>query len=260
MSLLQPELSSPQRPSTGSKIAGPALLAGAALVLVGAGTTLVQRSEPSVDPCAMPGGTRLADLDSHDASLVTRRLLACSDLRFGRISSDEYRSAISSIDKQWEPPPAPMPSIVWASSVRGFSSQYSPSSWSATQVLGAPNVWPGSGDNANAWASQGADDRDEWLEVGFERAGRISAVEIFETFNPGAIDRVELITATGKTILARLDQLGDIGGLHAPAMKRIATTACTSEPIVAVRVHVGSTRVPGWNEIDAIGVVPCGRQ
>jgi hypothetical protein len=174
------------RRSAGSTIGGSALIVGAALVLVGAGFVLgTQRSPaPIADTCALPGGTELSDLDPHDASLATRRLLACNDLRFGRITHDEYRVAIATIDKQWTPAPAPPPRIVWASSVRGFSTQYTASQWSAAQALGAPNV-PSPGDNANAWASLGADDRDEWLEVGFENAGRVNAVEIYETYNPG---------------------------------------------------------------------------
>ena len=253
MSLLQPELSTPHTPSTGHKVAGTALIAGAALLLVGAGLALGtgRSSAPAMDPCAMPGGTALGELGSHDASLVTRRLLACNDLRFGRITGDEYKAAIAALDKQWTPEPAPPARIVWASVVRGFSTQYTATSWSAAQVLGPPNV-PMHGDNPNAWASLGADDRDEWLEVGFENAGRVSGFEIYESFNPGAVDRVELIMANGKA------QTFDIRGTRTPGTKQ--RFACTVEPVIAVRVHIASTQVPGWNEIDAIGVVPCGRQ
>jgi speckle-type POZ protein len=199
----------------------------------------------------------MRDLDAHDASLVTRRLLACSDREHGRITDDQYREAIAAIDKQWtpRPPVQPQPAIVWASTVRGFSSQYSTSSWSAAQALGAPNVFPGGGDNASAWASLGADDRDEWLEVGFDRPGSVSGVEIYETYNPGAVDRVELITQNGRIIETQPSALAP-GGASA---RRIVTVECTREPIVAARVHIASMRVAGWNEIDAIGVVPCTR-
>ena len=253
MSLLQPELSTPHTPSTGHKVAGTALVAGAALLLVGAGLALgTQHSPaPAVDPCAMPGGTSLDNLGSHDANLVTRRLLACNDLRFGRITGEEYKAAIAALEKQWTPEPPPPARVVWASSVRGFSTQYTTSSWSAAQALGAPNV-PVPGDNANAWASLGADDRDEWLEVGFENAGRVSGFEIHESFNPGAIDRVELIMASGTP------QTVQVRGTRVPGAKH--RFGCTAEPVVALRVHIASTQVAGWNEIDAIGVVPCGRQ
>jgi hypothetical protein len=185
-----------------------------------------------------------------------RRLLACSDLTHDRISADQYQQTIAAIDKDWSKPPAPQPaSIVWASTVRGFSSQYSATSWSAHQALGAPNVFPANGDNASAWASLGADDRDEWLEVGFDRPSAISGVEIFETYNPGAVERVELITESGRVIETQPAAIAP----GAASVKRTVSVQCTREPIVAVRVHVASMKVAGWNEIDAIGVVPCTR-
>ena len=33
--------------------------------------------------------------------------------------------------------------------------------------------------------------------------------------------------------------------------------ACTSDEVVAVRVSLNASAVPGWNEIDAIAVRPC---
>jgi hypothetical protein len=143
---------------------------------------------------------------------------------------------------------------VWASTVNGVSSQYTASSWSAAQLLGPPDVFPQSGDNAKAWASLGADDRDEWVDVGFDRAGSVSGVEIYETYNPGAVDRVELVTASGAVIEAQV-----AAASTAPSIRRLASVSCTKEPVVAVRVHLASMRVAGWNELDAIGVVPCKR-
>src|SRR5688572_13354609 len=104
MSLLHPV---PHAPSTGHKVAGVALLAGAALLLVGAGLALgtQQSYAPAVDPCAMPAGTSIDTLGSRDATLVTRRLLACNDLRFGRITGGEYAAAIAALDKQWQSEP-----------------------------------------------------------------------------------------------------------------------------------------------------------
>ena len=259
MNLLHPELPSPHglsiaRPSTATKLAGPALFAGAALLLVGAGLALGAHRPPSPgSECGLPAGVQLADLDRQDARLVTRQLLACADLEAGRITAEHYLSTVTALDAEWAHPPVALPAVVWASSVRGFSTQYSESSWSAAQALGAPNVYPASGDNAKAWASLGADDRDEWLEVGFDRPGSVSGVEIYETFNPGAIGRIELLTASGRTLDAQTTAAAPGQG----SMRRTATVRCTSEPIVAVRVHVASASVAGWNEIDAIGVVPC---
>jgi hypothetical protein len=233
------------------KLVGPALLASTVLVFVGAGMALgTSHAPPAADPCALPAGVRLADLEHRDAALVTRRLLACGDLRFGRIDRDQYLSQITALDRQWTAPTDGRPALVWASTVRGFSSQYSPDAWSARQVLGAPDVYPRHGDEPGAWASVAPDAGDEWLEVGFDHEGSVRAIEVYETFNPGAVDRVELIGASGRIIEVRPQRRDATGRTR-------IELACTAESIVAARVHVASARVTGWNEIDAIGVVPC---
>lgn len=249
------------RPAASAQIAGPVLIASAAAVLLGSGivaSTLLSSSvqPPAHDPCGVPAGVALDTLDPHARTLTARRLLVCNDLRFGRITPAQYAASVASIDARWAvPAPVPPPSIVWASKVLGFSTEYSSSSWSASQVLGAPNVFPGTGDHVHAWASRGADDRAEWLEVGFEVPRSVSGVEIYETFNAGAVDRVELVTASGRRITAYAGS----AQARAGSFKRQLQIACTSEPIAAVRVSLASQVVAGWNEIDAIGVVPCTR-
>ena len=119
-------------------------------------------------------------------------------------------------------------------------------------MFGALDVYPAQGDYSLAWASLGADDADEWIEVGYDQPRPISAVQIFQTFNPGAIAKVELVTTTGRRIRAFSGEPTAQG----PA-KRVIDVQCTTEPIAAVRVELGSRAVPGWNELDAIGVVPC---
>ena len=115
-------------------------------------------------------------------------------------------------------------------------------------------MFPGGGDNANAWASLGADDQDEWIEVGFAQPMQASAVEIYETFNPGSISAIELIDAGGEH---RTAYQGAPGATGKTANKLRAEITCTGSPIVAVRVKLASAMVPGWNELDAIGLVPC---
>lgn len=155
--------------------------------------------------------------------------------------------------------PAPEPvrtyerPIVWADSVLGFSTQYTDTSWSAAQALGMPNVYPQHGDIPKAWASQSPDEQPEWIELGYSQPRAISAIEIYETYNPRAVDSVELITTSGRRIhLLPRDQ-----NIAPGANKLVITTNCTNEPIAAVRVNIASHLVEGWNEIDAVGLVPC---
>lgn len=138
--------------------------------------------------------------------------------------------------------------VEWASTVRDVSSQYGSDQWSAQQALGAPNVFPADGDNAEAWASLTADGQAEFIEVGYDRPMRASGVDIYETFNPGAVNGVELIGEGGT------HQMAVSGNGSQPLRVRFG---CTSDRIVAVRIEVDSATVAGWNEIDAIGLVPC---
>ena len=146
-------------------------------------------------------------------------------------------------------PPQPQ----WATSVRAFSSEYSDSSWSVQQALGAPDVYPRSGDIANAWASSEADAPTEFIEVAFDKPQRMRALEIYETFNPGAITSVELITEQGTRIVEPRRELRRNGGA---AVSSFGTT-CTKERIVGARLVVDSGNVAGWNEVDAVALLPC---
>lgn len=219
---------------------------------------------PEVDPC-LPSGFDVDTLDQTAANVVLRRALVCNDHRHGRISDDEYATRVATLDaelegkrvgKRRQQPSVSDEIIMWASVVVDFSTQYSEDAWSANQVLGKPDVFPGYGDHNKAWASHGADDRDEWIEVGFDQAERVSGVEVYETFNPGAIDKIELITAKGKRIDVAISSDTFAHGVSA---KRELAVRCTQEPIRSVRIHLDSQRVPGWNELDAIGIVPCTR-
>jgi hypothetical protein len=214
----------------------------------------------SAESCELPRGVKLRELDPRERGLVLRRVFACNDFRRGRITQADYVSAIAAIDAEWgrmpERPASPR-SIVWASSVRGLSTQYGAPQWAATQVLGAPNVFPRHGDIPQAWASLKPDDGAEWIEVGFEQSSSIGAVVVYETFNPGAISRVALISNSGAVTEAPLDKAVAETSSEGSVRRRF-DIPCTSYRVEAVRLELDSARVPGWTEIDAIGLLPCG--
>lgn len=221
-----------------------------ALLYGGAQLAAVVKAERGFDErCRWPE-VAVQTLPAAERSLVVRRALLCHDLERGRITSDDYSAAVTALyTRPLPPPPAPAP-MVWASTVRAVSSQYTESSWSAARALGAPDVPVLGADHVNAWASLTADGQPEFLEVGLPEPVHLSAVEVFESYNPGAVSQIELISESG----AR-QQIG--GGAASTSRSRRATVECTAERIVAVRVSVDSQRVPGWNELDAIGAQPC---
>src|SRR5690606_38694101 len=80
----------------------------------------------------------------------------------------------------------------WASSVLGFSSQYTASAWSAAQALGQPDTYPTYGDQPTAWASQSPDATVEFIELGYPAPSPIDSVSIYETYAPGAVSKVSV--------------------------------------------------------------------
>jgi hypothetical protein len=133
----------------------------------------------------------------------------------------------------------------WASKARA-SSEYQPDSWSAMQATGRPNT-PQGGDAVTAWASLAADSDEEWLELSYDQAVKPCLVRIHETFNPGAVAKIEARDAAGRwQVLWQ--------ALH-PARPtpgwlevRVDAPFATRE----LRITIDNDAVPGWNEIDAV--------
>ncbi|MDH4091495.1 MAG: hypothetical protein OEV74_03585 [Cyclobacteriaceae bacterium] len=141
----------------------------------------------------------------------------------------------------------------YPSKVIAFSSQYSTGSWSANRVLGKENVYPDYGDISNAWASSAADATREFLVLGLDTPQTVKSIEVFETYNPGAID----------TVYVRLVDTGEWKKVYAkpfeeglPEQARIFAIYMleTSYLIDAIRIAINSPAVAGWNEIDAVAI------
>ena len=79
-----------------------------------------------------------------------------------------------------------------------------------------------------------------------------SAIRIYETYNPGAVNKVSVFNLEGKEVTVwKGDDPTPIG-----------SGKCVSEiPLKVkfktnlVKIYLNSTEVEGWNEIDAVGLV-----
>lgn len=141
--------------------------------------------------------------------------------------------------------------IVWASGVRGFSSEYSSSANAASAVVGAPDVYPRYGDIREAWAPRATDGGEEWIEVRFPYLVNAGSVVWVETLNPGAVRRVDDISeGSTPTVLWEGTEAGAAG---TAAVAEVTLPSARS--IVALRLVLDTRRVRGWNEVDAIGLV-----
>lgn len=146
-------------------------------------------------------------------------------------------------------------SVQYADSVIARSSEYTLSgapAWHATQALGLPDVYPDYGDYSNAWASLGADDQTEYLVLHFPTPAQINFVQVCETFNPGALYRVAVKNpGTGWFVY-----MWSAPAVPAPQASRVYTARFPDPGYLVdeVQLEFDSPAVPGWNEIDAVGI------
>jgi len=171
--------------------------------------------------------------------------------REGVLSKEELQDLVEST-KQRRKELNLEPNILWANRVIEFSSEYSDSDWSAEQILGPLDTYPQHGDLPTAWASESEDGQSEFIKVGYENPAQITAVKIYETYNPGSVERVEAINEAGNAhslwqgIAEALHQKNRIFRIDFPP---------TEYKVRAIVIHLDSQQVPGWNQIDAVGVV-----
>lgn len=143
----------------------------------------------------------------------------------------------------------------WASSATG-TSQYGEENWSFSQATGEPNTAE-CGDYTTAWASSSSTGSD-MLALEFETPVRATEVNIYETYNPGSIIRVELTNTISGEIFEIPDSADPLGNTPCPG------TFTLSVPEIdmlanGVIIYLDQTIGGSWNEIDAVelvGIVP----
>jgi hypothetical protein len=126
-------------------------------------------------------------------------------------------------------------------------------SWSPQQAAGAPNT-PQMGDQHTAWASLGTSSP-EWLVLDYKDAVVPTRVDVYENHSPGAINKVTVFDEAGNesTAWSGVDPTpttiisGPTPVSRIPLSSRIKTRR--------IKLYIASDKVPGWNEIDAVGLV-----
>jgi beta-lactamase regulating signal transducer with metallopeptidase domain len=121
--------------------------------------------------------------------------------------------------------------------------------WGPEQACGAPDT-SRSGDWPTAWASATPDGQREWLEVDFGESIDGVALVVYETNSGGAIDRLSPLNSQGAVIdshdVKDPTRKGDPWGISPfPLVQNMQ----------GVRIELDSPNVPGWNEIDAVGLL-----
>ncbi|WP_339731544.1 Ig-like domain-containing protein [uncultured Gimesia sp.] len=137
--------------------------------------------------------------------------------------------------------------LILASPVYSAAAENIP--WSPDQATGAPNS-PKVGDQKTAWASLAQDKGAEWIKLEYKTPVEVHAVRIYENFNPGAISKVTGFDKEGTEVLV---WEGKEPLKKAPNIFEVQSDSKLVSQ--SIKVYLDTTRVKGWNEIDAVQLV-----
>ncbi len=121
----------------------------------------------------------------------------------------------------------------WATGVEA-TSQYTDDSWSAQQLLGEPDTFE-CGDISTAWASATPTGQDT-LTLTYDAQVQPTAVNIYQTYNPGAITLVEVLPVDGSApivIFEGVDPTTDCPGVFAIPVRAPSSGALTTSETIA---------------------------
>ena len=138
----------------------------------------------------------------------------------------------------------------WVSTILEASSELTPRDYSAEQLIGKPNVTPGTGDSPNAWMPF-REDREEYVKVGFEAPFRIRQIAIAESFNPSAIYQIFLYDRAGNEFLINTFEPRPV---ELTSRMLHVFFDLTEYDVAAVKIVIHGDAVPGYNAIDAIAI------
>ncbi|MBN1920805.1 MAG: hypothetical protein JW892_06135 [Anaerolineae bacterium] len=131
------------------------------------------------------------------------------------------------------------------------SSEYGNPDWAAIQAIGAPNTQE-CGDFVTAWASSTSSSPYEWLELRYAIPVFPDQIRIYETYSPGSIIRVEVITPVSDYIAVWED--GPRTDEDCPHVLTIPVEGI-EERVFGVRITLDQSIIQSWNEIDAVQLV-----
>lgn len=125
--------------------------------------------------------------------------------------------------------------------------------WSPAQMTGAPDVEKYA-DDGRAWTSYEAEKGIEWVLLTYGKAVNATEVRVRQTYNPGAIIKIELIDDKGKnhTVWEGIDKTK-----YEPEKIQyfIAKFEKTEFKTQKVKITLAMNSIDGWKEIDAVQLV-----
>lgn len=123
--------------------------------------------------------------------------------------------------------------------------------WDTDEVTGPPNTSQ-FGDRNTAWASKSQDGQQEWLILEYDRPISATSVQIHENYKPGAVSKITHVPSDGgESILWEGTDPTPQSALGGVSSIPISPQG----PIQRIKVYIDSHLVPGWNEVDAVGLI-----
>lgn len=140
--------------------------------------------------------------------------------------------------------------VQWASKVIDFSSELTPIQYSASQILGKPNVLPAGGENPGAWTPERANKK-EFVKIGYDNPISIRQIAIAESYNPSAIFKVYVYDESDKEYLVNTFSPRSI-----PRKGRMLNVFMEPTPykVTAVKLEFDGAAVPEYYSIDAVAI------
>ncbi len=194
-------------------------------------------------------------------SILIMTTLACSTLSLPGGQEDppatESLPATEAVPTERSQPTVPAETVLpseldvqWGA-IAYASTEYGNPDWSAGQATGAPDTVE-CGDYATAWAASGSNSPDDWLEVHYAKPMFAEEIRIYETYNPGSIVKVEVITVVADYI-AVWEGDPEASG-ECPRVFSVPVEGIEA-PITGVRLTLDQSVIGDWNEIDAVQLV-----
>ncbi|MCS7019597.1 MAG: OmpA family protein [Cytophagales bacterium] len=147
--------------------------------------------------------------------------------------------------------------IEWAAVVLGVSSESVEvglaKPFSAQQALGKPDKLPASGESPCAWRPAIANNaHGEWIHVGFRQLISVQTIAVGESWNPGAIAKIKLYDEAGKEYIVYENP----SPASVPEKARMFVHHIPPTPykVASLKLELQTAAVPGFNQIDAIGI------
>jgi len=131
------------------------------------------------------------------------------------------------------------------------SSEYGSDDWSAQQATGEPDTFE-CGDEATAWAASEADTV-EWIEFVYDKSVIASEINIFQTYNPDQVVKVQVVDDDHHYITVYENDPEDHTGDTCPYVLNIPVEV--EQPVFSVKITIDQSQLQSWNEIDAVELV-----